>query len=94
VAQANARIRVQQCGVVDPASAGATIDEIAELKAALAVPGLVVEGSKGQPRPNGRVATLVSHRKLADQLVVALGLPVEGEAVGRRRSAQAKQAVD
>jgi hypothetical protein len=37
---------------------------------------------------------IAQHRKLADQLVVALGLPLEGEVVGRRRSAQAKQAVD
>jgi hypothetical protein len=70
----------------------ATTDEIAQLKAAFTSP--VVKGSTGQPRANPLLAELRSHRKLADQLVVALGLPIEGEAVGRRRSAQAKQAAD
>jgi P27 family predicted phage terminase small subunit len=71
-----------------------TVDKIAELKQTLAKSGVMVEGSKGQPVLNGVLAALVAHRKLADQLVVALGLPIEGEAVGRRRSAQAKQAVE
>jgi hypothetical protein len=71
-----------------------TTDEITDLKAALATSSPVVKGSRGQPRANPLLAELRNHRKLADQLVVALSLPVEGEAVGRRRSAQAKQAVD
>jgi P27 family predicted phage terminase small subunit len=71
-----------------------TTDEIALLKAALTRTGPVVEGSKGQPRANPLLGELRNHRKLADQLVVALGLPIDGEAVGRRRSAQAKQAAD
>jgi hypothetical protein len=48
----------------------------------LAETGVMVDGSKGQPVVNG---VLVAHRKLADQLVVALGLPIEGE--GCRASA-------
>jgi len=66
----------------------------AELKAALKTTKAVVRGSRGQPRANPLLPELRNHRKLADQLVVALGLPVDGEAVGRRRSAQAKQAAD
>src|SRR4051794_10107269 len=69
-----------------------TIDEIGQLKAALAATGTTVKGSKGQPRLNPLWNELRQHRKLADQLVVALALPAEGEAVGRRRSAQAKVA--
>jgi hypothetical protein len=72
----------------------ATMDEIADLKAALAASKPMVKGSKGQPRPNPLLASLVTHRKLADQLVTALALPIEGEVVGRRRCAQAKQAAD
>jgi hypothetical protein len=72
----------------------ATTDEIAALKAALAVTKPVVKGSKGQPRANPLLAELRNHRKLADQLVIALGLPIDGEAVGRRRSAQAKSAAE
>jgi hypothetical protein len=71
-----------------------TIDEIAAMKADLNEMGTVVAGSSKQPRPNPLLDKLVQHRKLADRLVVALGLPAEGEAVGRRRSAQAKQAAD
>jgi hypothetical protein len=71
-----------------------TVDEIADLKAALATTKPVVKGSKGQPRANPLLAELRNHRKLADQLTTALSLPIEGEAVGRRRSAQAKQAAD
>jgi hypothetical protein len=72
----------------------ATMDEIADLKAALAASKPIVKGSKGQMRANPLLPTLVAHRKLADQLVTALALPVEGEVIGRRRSAQAKAAAD
>ena len=71
-----------------------TTDEIADLKAGLTATKPVVKGSRGQPRANPLLAELRNHRKLADQLVVALGLPIDGEAVGRRRSAQARQAAD
>ena len=72
----------------------ATTDEISSLKAALTETKPVVKGSRGQPRANPLLAELRNHRKLADQLTVALALPTEGEAVGRRRRAQAKQAAD
>ncbi|ORA31565.1 P27 family phage terminase small subunit [Mycobacterium aquaticum] len=72
----------------------ATIDEIAALKTVLTTTKPVVKGSRGQPRPNPLLAEIRAHRKSADQLVCALGLPVDGETVGRRRSAQAKQAAD
>ena len=61
-----------------------------QLKAALNDSMPIVRGSKGQPRPNGLLAELRQHRRLADQLVVALAVPVEGEVVGRRRSAAAR----
>jgi phage terminase small subunit len=71
-----------------------TIDELAQMQAELAQMGMVVMGSRNQPRPNPLLPMIAAHRKLADQLVVALGLPLEGEVVGRRRSAQAKEAVN
>lgn len=71
-----------------------TLDEIAVLEKALAAQGPTVKGAAGQPRLNPLYQQLVSHRKLCDQLAMALALPLAGEAEGRRRSAQAKQAVD
>jgi hypothetical protein len=71
-----------------------TLDEIAGMRADLSEMGYIVAGAEKQPRPNPLIATLREHRKLVDQLVTALALPIEGEAVGRRRSAQAKQAAD
>jgi hypothetical protein len=38
------------------------------------------------------LAALVVHRKLEDQLTLSLGLPLDGEQFGRRRSAAARQA--
>lgn len=72
----------------------ATVDEIARMTADLAEMGVIVAGSRGQPVANPLLAHIATHRKLADQLVVALALPSGSETVGRRRSAQAKQAVD
>jgi P27 family predicted phage terminase small subunit len=71
-----------------------TTDELASIKAALRRTGPTVKGSTGQVRANPLLAELRNHRKLADQLILALGLPIDGETVGRRRSAQAKQAAD
>ncbi|MFZ0906391.1 MAG: P27 family phage terminase small subunit [Mycobacterium sp.] len=71
-----------------------TVDELAAMKADLAEMGTVVMGSRNQPRVNPLLAAIAAHRKLCDQLVVALGLPLEGEVVGRRRSAAAKQSAD
>jgi hypothetical protein len=74
--------------------AAKTADEIAAMERDLSEMGMVTMGSRNQPRMNPLLAALVAHRKLFDQLVVALGLPTEGEVVGRRRSASAKQAAD
>jgi len=71
-----------------------SIDEIDALSAALAEGPLMVTGSTGQPRPNPLLDQLREHRKVADRLAAALALPIEGESVGRRRSATAKQAVN
>jgi hypothetical protein len=69
-----------------------TVDEIAGLKAALATSEPMVAGSKGQPKLSPLYGALAAHRRLADQLVAALALPVTeaGETVGRRRSNTAK----
>jgi hypothetical protein len=69
-----------------------TVYEISAMRRVLSEMGTVCSGSKGQPVVNPLLAALANHRRLADQLVVALALPVEGEAAGRRRSAAAKQA--
>jgi P27 family predicted phage terminase small subunit len=71
-----------------------TVDELAAMQADLAEMGMVVMGSRNQPRVNPLIAVIAAHRKLVDQLVVALGVPLPGETVGRRRSAAAKQSVD
>jgi hypothetical protein len=70
------------------------VDEIAQLRCVLAELGPMVKGSKGQPVLSPVFAQLVSHRKLFDELVVALALPIEGEAAGQRRSAKSKMAAD
>lgn len=67
-----------------------TYDEIEALKVALAKSKPLIRGSRGQQRPNGLYAVLAAHRKLADQLTSALALPIDSEAVGRRRSAAAR----
>jgi len=71
-----------------------TVDELAEMKADLSEMGLVVMGSRNQPRTNPLIPVIAAHRKLVDQLVTALGVPLPGESVGRRRSAAAKQSID
>lgn len=62
--------------------------------ALLAGQPMIVEGSTGQPKAHPLLAELREHRKLSERLAAALALPVGGESVGRRRSAQAKSAVD
>jgi hypothetical protein len=71
-----------------------TIDEIAAMRADLREMGMVVSGSERQPRVNPLVAAIANHVKVADALVVSLALPIDGEAVGARRSAAAKAAAD
>jgi hypothetical protein len=71
-----------------------TTDELDFMSSVLAEESPVVVGSKGQPRAHPLLSEIRQHRRLVDQLVVALGLPLPTEAVGRRRSAAAKQAAD
>jgi hypothetical protein len=71
-----------------------TKDELDVMAERVASESPVVAGSKGQPRPHPLLAEIRQHRRLLDQLVVALGLPLESEVVGRRRSAAAKRAAD
>jgi hypothetical protein len=71
-----------------------TVDEETMMRDELADMGVTVAGSKGQPVLNPVFAQLAVHRKLIDQMIVALSLPIDGESVGRRRSAQAKLNAD
>jgi hypothetical protein len=71
-----------------------TVDEETMMRDELADMGVTVAGSKGQPVLNPVFAQLAVHRKLIDQLTTALSLPLDGEVVGRRRSAVAKQNAD
>lgn len=71
-----------------------TTDELDRMSRAVALESPVVPGSKGQPRAHPLLTEIRQHRRLVDQLVVALGMPLEDETVGRRRSAAAKQSAD
>ncbi len=63
------------------AAACVTLDEIKRLEQALAVADLVVEGSKGQARPNPLIAEVRAHRLAFRQLLGSLGISeAEGEA--------------
>lgn len=84
--------------VLDPAETALlhelcrTADELDALTAAMADQSPVVEGSQGQPRAHPLLAEIRQHRRVAENLAVALALPVDGESIGRRRSANAKAA--
>jgi hypothetical protein len=52
---------------------------------------MIVGGSRNQPKVNPLIRELRDHRKLFDQLVAGLALPVAGEAIGKRRTPAAKQ---
>lgn len=69
-----------------------TADEIELMKAEMSDMGVIVAGSEKQPRLNPIIPALVSHKKLFDQLVMALALPIGNETTGKRRTAAAKQA--
>ena len=71
-----------------------TLDEIADLEAAMAGQPMTVTGSQGQPRPHPLLGEIRAHRALADKLQVSLALPAPGELTGRRRSGQHKAAVE
>lgn len=64
------------------------------MEAALAESGPMIPGSRGQMRLNPLYQQLVTHRSLLDRLVLSLGLPADGEQVGRRRTPQAKVAAN
>lgn len=66
----------------------AVIDEIEDLRAELAASNTTVAGSKGQPVINPAFAALRDHRRLADQLVVALGLPTDDATAGSRTASK------
>jgi hypothetical protein len=72
-----------------------TVDELSVLEKALADSEPVVHGGRGQiPKAHPLLNEVRLHRKTIENLSLALALPLPGEAAGRRRSAQAKQAVN
>jgi hypothetical protein len=84
--------------VLDPAETALlhelcrTSDELDALTAAMAHQSPVVAGSRGQPRANPLLAEIRQHRRLAETLSAALALPMDGETLGRQRSASARVA--
>lgn len=52
-----------------------TVDDLAIMRAALAASGTLVEGSKGQPRPNPLLAEMRGCRQLLIRLAYQLGIP-------------------
>jgi hypothetical protein len=72
-----------------------TVDEVAVLEKALADAEPLVHGDRGQlPKANPLLNEVRLHRKTIENLSLALALPLEGETYGRRRSAQARTAVN
>ena len=65
-------------------------DELDDMNAALAGADLLVEGSRGQQRPNPLLHEIREHRRTAERLTNALAIPLPGESVGVRRTAGAK----
>jgi hypothetical protein len=71
-----------------------TVDEAHAMKGVVDREGWTVAGAANQIRPHPLIALIQGHRRLIDQLAVALALPTEGEAVGRRTSAAQKLKAD
>jgi hypothetical protein len=74
--------------------ASATVDEIDMLEQSIAELGPMIPGSRGQLRLHPAFQQLATHRATVDRLLLSLGIPADGERVGRRRSPQAKAAVN
>lgn len=71
-----------------------TQDEIADMEESLDEFGPMILGSRGQRVLNPVYGQIAAHRSLLDRLMLSLALPFDGEQVGRRRSPQAKAAVN
>ena len=67
-------------------------DTLTKLDAELVTMGVVVSGSEGQPVVNPVLRERRETIKQIDALMVALALPVEGEAYGKRRSGAVRAA--
>lgn len=66
-------LRVDEAKVLEEACR--TADLVALIDAQLAVDGLVVAGSMGQPRPNPLLTELRGHRQLLARLLAQLAIP-------------------
>lgn len=76
------------------AQAARIADTIADLEAVLAVDGVVVLGSKGQPRLHPAVAELRAHRLALSRLLGELAIPDADEKPVTARSERATRAAD
>jgi phage terminase small subunit len=70
----------------------AQLDTLDKLDTEMSTMGVVVAGSEGQPVVNPVLRERRETIKQIDQLMVALALPVDGEAFGTRRSGAARAA--
>jgi hypothetical protein len=68
------------------------LDNLDRISGDLAEMGVTVSGSTGQPRPNPLLHEQREQVRVFDQLQRSLALPLDGEANGVRRSADAKKA--
>ncbi len=69
-------------------------DDVARLEAAVAAEGVVVEGSKGQPRLSQVVGEVRQSRLALARLLGELALPDAEDRPATARSARAKRAAD
>ncbi len=69
-------------------SAAAAIDHIIELRSRLSADGLVVAGSKGQPRAHPALAEIRAELETFRRLVADLALPTDAAPAAKLRAAR------
>lgn len=88
----NLQYRLNEAEKATLEQAARELDLIGLLERSVKRDGVLVEGSRGQLRINPAIPQIAQHRTVFDRLLQSLALPLDGEAVGRRRNPQAKQA--